>query len=157
MSAQPKANEPSMEEILASIRKIIADDEKPAAPAEEAAPEPVALAPQPEPEPEAEPIEARLAEKPAENRAAVIMAAACRDDQATVEAQLLARLADVRERKEALGGFISFTTPVKTAPLEMKIRGVVDQVQARPAVKARLAEFGRTIPFAGTRAYWGDF
>ena len=57
MSAQPKANEPSMEEILASIRKIIADDEKPAAPAEEAAPEPVALAPQPEPEPEAEPIE----------------------------------------------------------------------------------------------------
>jgi cell pole-organizing protein PopZ len=59
MSAQPKANEPSMEEILASIRKIIADDEKPAAPAEEAAPEPVALAPQPEPEPvpEPEPIE----------------------------------------------------------------------------------------------------
>lgn len=55
MSAQPKANEPSMEEILASIRKIIADDEKPAAPADEAAPEPVALAPQPEPEPE--PIE----------------------------------------------------------------------------------------------------
>lgn len=57
MSAQPKANEPSMEEILASIRKIIADDEKPAAPAEEAAPEPVALAPQPEPEPEPEPVE----------------------------------------------------------------------------------------------------
>jgi len=52
MSAQPKANEPSMEEILASIRRIIADDEKPAAPPEEAAPEPVALAPQPEPEPE---------------------------------------------------------------------------------------------------------
>jgi len=52
MSAQPKANEPSMEEILASIRRIIADDEKPAAPAEEAAPEPVALAPLPAPEPE---------------------------------------------------------------------------------------------------------
>ena len=55
MSAQPKANEPSMEEILASIRRIIADDEKPAAPPEEAAPEPVALAPAPEPEPEPEP------------------------------------------------------------------------------------------------------
>lgn len=55
MSAQPKANEPSMEEILASIRRIIADDEKPAAPPEDAAPEPVALAPQPEPEPEPEP------------------------------------------------------------------------------------------------------
>ena len=51
MSAQPKANEPSMEEILASIRKIIADDEKPAAPPEEPAPEPVALAPEPEPTP----------------------------------------------------------------------------------------------------------
>jgi uncharacterized protein len=57
MSAQPKANEPSMEEILASIRKIIADDEKPAAPPEEASPEPVALAPEPEPEPEPEPVE----------------------------------------------------------------------------------------------------
>lgn len=57
MSAQPKANEPSMEEILASIRRIIADDEKPAAPPEEAAPEPVALAPAPEPEPEPELIE----------------------------------------------------------------------------------------------------
>lgn len=54
MSAQPKPNEPSMEEILASIRRIIADDEKPAAPAEadaEITPEPVALAPAPEPEP----------------------------------------------------------------------------------------------------------
>ncbi|MBX9873658.1 MAG: DUF2497 domain-containing protein, partial [Beijerinckiaceae bacterium] len=30
MSAQPKPNEPSMEEILASIRRIISDDEKPA-------------------------------------------------------------------------------------------------------------------------------
>lgn len=35
MSAQPKPNEPSMEEILASIRRIIADDE--VKPAEEAA------------------------------------------------------------------------------------------------------------------------
>ncbi|WP_332680595.1 PopZ family protein [Bosea sp. (in: a-proteobacteria)] len=45
MSAQPKPNEPSMEEILASIRRIIADDEKPP----EA--EPVALVPEPAPEP----------------------------------------------------------------------------------------------------------
>ena len=52
MSAQPKPNEPSMEEILASIRRIIADDEKPATPPE---PEPVALAPVPEPDPVPEP------------------------------------------------------------------------------------------------------
>lgn len=32
MSAQPKPNEPSMEEILASIRRIISDDDKPAEP-----------------------------------------------------------------------------------------------------------------------------
>lgn len=47
MSASLKANEPSMEEILASIRRIIAEDTAPAA---EAAP-----APEPEPEPEAPP------------------------------------------------------------------------------------------------------
>ncbi|MEN5080889.1 DUF2497 domain-containing protein [Bosea sp. TWI1241] len=45
MSAQPKANEPSMEEILASIRRIIADDEKPA----EAEAAPVALVPAEQP------------------------------------------------------------------------------------------------------------
>jgi uncharacterized protein len=43
MSAQPKANEPSMEEILASIRKIIADDQS-KAPAAQAV-EQVAAAP----------------------------------------------------------------------------------------------------------------
>jgi cell pole-organizing protein PopZ len=58
MSAQPKPNEPSMEEILASIRRIIADDEKPAeAAAPEPEPEPVALAPAPEPEPQPEPAD----------------------------------------------------------------------------------------------------
>lgn len=51
MSAQPKANEPSMEEILASIRRIIADDEKPAETPPAPEPEPVALAPEPAPEP----------------------------------------------------------------------------------------------------------
>jgi len=47
MSAQAKPSEPSMEEILASIRRIISDDEKPAE--EAAAPQ---AAPEPEPEPE---------------------------------------------------------------------------------------------------------
>lgn len=50
MSAQPKANEPSMEEILASIRRIISDDEvKPAEAGVEAAP--VAEEPPPPPPP----------------------------------------------------------------------------------------------------------
>lgn len=45
MSASLKANEPSMEEILASIRRIIADDQK-----DQPAPEPAAVA-APEPQP----------------------------------------------------------------------------------------------------------
>jgi cell pole-organizing protein PopZ len=58
--SEPNAQEPTMEEILASIRRIISEDEPAAAveaaPAPEsvAEPEPVAVAPEPEPEPEHE-------------------------------------------------------------------------------------------------------
>lgn len=45
------SQEPTMEEILASIRRIISEDDAPAEPAAEAAPPP------PEPEPEPEPVE----------------------------------------------------------------------------------------------------
>jgi cell pole-organizing protein PopZ len=60
MSQAAKAQEPSMEEILASIRRIIADDEatKPAKPTEPAAPRPVAAvtaAPVPPPAPPPKP------------------------------------------------------------------------------------------------------
>ncbi|WP_306226332.1 PopZ family protein [Bosea beijingensis] len=51
MSAQAKPSEPSMEEILASIRRIISDDE--AKPAEEAAAPLAEPDPQPQPEPAA--------------------------------------------------------------------------------------------------------
>ncbi|KRE11185.1 hypothetical protein ASE63_20965 [Bosea sp. Root381] len=47
MSAQPKPNEPSMEEILASIRRIIADDEGKPAEAEGAAEEAAVVQPAP--------------------------------------------------------------------------------------------------------------
>ena len=47
------AQEPTMEEILASIRRIISEDDTPAA---AAAPEPVAAAPAPEPEPAPAPV-----------------------------------------------------------------------------------------------------
>ena len=55
------APEPTMEEILASIRRIISEDDAPAAEAEpaavpEPAPEPVAAAPAPEPEPPADDV-----------------------------------------------------------------------------------------------------
>jgi cell pole-organizing protein PopZ len=54
MTDQP-AQEPTMEEILASIRRIISEDD---APAETASAAPAAPEPQPEPEPEPEPAEA---------------------------------------------------------------------------------------------------
>ena len=54
MSDAAAAPEPTMEEILASIRRIISEDDAPAG--EDAGPEPVvALAPEPEPEPEVAP------------------------------------------------------------------------------------------------------
>jgi len=55
--SEQAAPEPTMEEILASIRRIISEDDAPAAEAEAAAaPEPVVLAAVPEPEPEPEPV-----------------------------------------------------------------------------------------------------
>ncbi len=59
--SDPTAPEPTMEEILASIRRIISEDDKPAEAAEPAAVEPVAHTPPlpaPEPEPEAHPAAA---------------------------------------------------------------------------------------------------
>jgi cell pole-organizing protein PopZ len=55
MSEQAAAPEPTMEEILASIRRIISEDDAPAAEAEAAAAEPVEALAEPEPEPEVEP------------------------------------------------------------------------------------------------------
>ena len=55
--AEQSAHEPTMEEILASIRRIISEDDAPEDTEAKAAPEPVAVAPEPEPEPEDEPEE----------------------------------------------------------------------------------------------------
>ncbi|MGX5733517.1 PopZ family protein [Bosea thiooxidans] len=55
MSAQAKASEPSMEEILASIRRIISDDDAKPAEAEAPAADAAAEAPAPTPTPAAEP------------------------------------------------------------------------------------------------------
>ncbi len=60
MSEQEKDEEPSMEDILASIRRIISDDDEEAKPEEAAEPESEAepeAEPEPEPEPEPAPEE----------------------------------------------------------------------------------------------------
>jgi uncharacterized protein len=58
--SESTSQEPTMEEILASIRRIISEDDAPPAEGEEAgrAEAPVAAAAEPEPEPEAEPAAA---------------------------------------------------------------------------------------------------
>lgn len=52
MAEQAAENEPSMEEILSSIRRIINEDDAPAEAEAEAEPAPAAAAPEPAPEPE---------------------------------------------------------------------------------------------------------
>src|SRR5262245_19662053 len=74
MTQPAKAQEPSMEEILASIRRIIADDEaKPAAAAPQPAPAPPPRAPEPvakaPPKPAAPPPRAAPPPKPVEKPA----------------------------------------------------------------------------------------
>src|SRR3712207_1104159 len=57
-AANPKTQEPSVEEILASIRRIIADDqEAPKAPAPKPAPVPPSAVAAPAPAPEPAPVE----------------------------------------------------------------------------------------------------
>ena len=70
MSDAAAAPEPTMEEILASIRRIISEDDAPpadadAAPAEE--PEPVVALAEPEPEPEPEPAKVEPEPEPVED------------------------------------------------------------------------------------------
>ena len=68
--SEQTAQEPTMEEILASIRRIISEDDAPAAGADEAAAapaeEPVALEAEPEPEPQPAPVAAAPEPAPVE-------------------------------------------------------------------------------------------
>ncbi|WP_435641675.1 DUF2497 domain-containing protein [Micavibrio aeruginosavorus] len=56
MNATAPDQEPSIEEILASIRQIISDDDEDGTPAQAAAPEPVKEEPKPAPAPAPEPV-----------------------------------------------------------------------------------------------------
>ncbi len=144
MSAQPKASEPSMEEILASIRRIIADDEKPAAPPEEAAPEPVALAPQPEPEPEPEPVEDDVldlgaeAELIAEEPAAPVAAA---DDIAFVEPQVAAQ-PEPEPAPPQLQAFVP--PPIQPQPVPVDMSALISD-QTGAAVQNAFGALANTV------------
>lgn len=145
MSAQPKASEPSMEEILASIRRIIADDEKPAAPEPEPAPEPVALAPQPEPEPEPEPIEDDVldlgaeAERIVEEPAAPVEASA--DDVDFVEPQASVQPEPEPEPPQSVA-FVP--PPVQPPPAPMDMASLISD-QAGAAVHSAFGALANTV------------
>lgn len=101
--SEQTAQEPTMEEILASIRRIISEDDAPAgaAPAdEEAVEEPVALAPEPEPEFEPEPEPAAVFEPEPEPE--------------PVEAQE-DEVLELTERVEPIGD-LDFSSPEDAAP-----------------------------------------
>ncbi len=76
MTQPAKVTEPSMEEILASIRRIIADDEAKPPPAEAAKPAPAAPAPKPQTMSDVPPSKITPAAKPAAERPAPPPAAA---------------------------------------------------------------------------------
>ena len=76
MTQPAKVTEPSMEEILASIRRIIADDEAKPPPAEAAKPAPAAPAPKPQAMNDIPPSKVAPAAKPAAERPAPPPAAA---------------------------------------------------------------------------------
>ncbi|WID97418.1 DUF2497 domain-containing protein [Bosea vestrisii] len=145
MSAQPKASEPSMEEILASIRRIIADDEKPAEPQPEPAPEPAALAPQPEPEPEAEPIEDDVldlgaeAERIEEEPTAPVEASA--DDVDFIEPQASVQPAPEPEPPQPVA-FVP--PPVQPQPAPMDMAALISD-QAGAAVHSAFGALANTV------------
>jgi len=66
--SEQTSQEPTMEEILASIRRIISEDETPAAEGEEAAAEPAAAAAEPETEAAAEPADQLVRAGPPERK-----------------------------------------------------------------------------------------
>jgi transglutaminase-like putative cysteine protease/tetratricopeptide (TPR) repeat protein len=105
---------------------------------------------------EADLFDKQLAGNPEENRAAMSMAAACRGDEKMIEALLIVRLDDPETRNDVLGGFLQFRKE-SGSPFEIKLRRIVDRVRARPSLQAKLTQYGRSVPYAGTRSYWGDY
>lgn len=132
MTQAAKAQEPSMEEILASIRRIIADDEpKPAARPEPRAPEPPPAAKAPAPPPPAPP-------KPAPAPAPAAM------KQDDIDA-MLAGLDEApepppRQKPQPAEDVLELTEAMQAQPAFRRIEGTQDVVFDEPAPAPRGAE-----------------
>ena len=127
--SEQTSQEPTMEEILASIRRIISEDDAPPADEPEAAPaaeEPVAAAAEPEPEPEPEP--AAVEPEP--------VAAAEPEPAPPVEEEAL----ELTEKVETHGDLDVFTAPAaepEAAPL------AVESLVSERAASAAASSFGQ--------------
>ncbi len=100
-------------------------------------------------EAEAAPLEEKLAAHAEENRSALTRNAACRADRAAIVAQLVARLDDPLLRESALAGFSDYKLSAHQGPYAMRQDTIIKEARSDPAVQAKLAEFGRAVPFAG--------
>jgi cell pole-organizing protein PopZ len=131
--SEQTSQEPTMEEILASIRRIISEDDAPPADGEEAAPaaeEPVAVAVEAEPEPEPAPEPLAFEPEPV---------AAVEPEPAPVEEEAL----ELTEKVETHGDLDVFPAtapePVAAAP---ELRPSVENLVSERAASAAASSFG---------------
>jgi tetratricopeptide (TPR) repeat protein len=87
------------------------------------------------------------------NLAAKTLALACMSNLEALEAILIQRLDDPRERLGVLRGF-SITTYRPTSNFDRNIAATLKKVRMRPAVQAKFLEYGRVIKFDGRPSNW---
>jgi uncharacterized protein len=126
--SEQTSQEPTMEEILASIRRIISEDDAPAGEEAEAAPEaeaPVAAAPEPQSEPEPEPVAA--VPEP--------VAVAEPEPEPPVEEE---EALELTEKVETLGDLDVFTAPAA----EPMAAAPIERLVSERAATAAASSFG---------------
>lgn len=91
-----------------------------------------------------------------DNPAAHARARLCAGDLDAAAAVYVRRLADPEQRSGALESLSEFDPPAVVAPEVRRLQQRLDQVRARPDVKAAIARVGRVerVPLSGA---WGDF
>jgi cell pole-organizing protein PopZ len=134
--SEQTSQEPTMEEILASIRRIISEDDAPPADGEEAAPaaaEPVAAAAEPAPEPEPEPEPLALEPEP------VAVAAVAEPEPAPpVEEEAL----ELTEKVETHGDLDVFPATAPEPVAAPELRPAVENLVGERAASAAASSFG---------------
>ena len=138
--SEQTTQEPTMEEILASIRRIISEDETPAGEGEEAAaeaPEAVAAEAEPEPEPPSEPEpEAAVAAAPEPVAAAAPEAAPAPEPVAEEEAL------ELTDKVETHGDLDVFSAPAEEAAAPAPTPTPVEALVSERVATAAASSFG---------------